>query len=87
LTVWAKDWGGGKAETVGVIAALEETKNGARVVAIEPSGNKRDVPGGNEVTRDIDFSWGADGSHIYLSTNRDPLQKSKEGGSYNIFRW
>jgi hypothetical protein len=87
LTIWAKDWGGGKSDTVGVIAALEETKNGARVVAIETNGNKKELPGGNELTRDIDFGWGADGSHIYLSTNRDPLQKSKEGGSYNIFRW
>lgn len=87
LTIWAKDWGGGRADTAGVIAVMEETKNGARVVAIETNGNKREIPGGNELTRDLDFSWGADGSHIYLSTNRDPLQKSKEGGSYNIFRW
>ena len=73
LQTFFKDWGAaGAVYSAGVVAALEETSNGLKVVAFAPNGAKKEVPYGDETTRDTDFSWGADGKHVYLSTNRDP---------------
>lgn len=88
LQTFFKDWGAaGSVDSAGVVAALEETSNGLKVVAFAPNGAKKEVPYADETTRDTDFSWGSDGKHIYLSTNRDPSLKGKGAGAFNIFRW
>lgn len=69
-----------KVNTVGMIAALEVTDKGMQAVAFTPDGVEKMSPALPAGKEDRELNWGATGSHIFVSSNR-------EEDTFNIYRW
>lgn len=69
-----------KADTSGMIAALEVTGKGLQAVAFKSDGTEVKAPTPPEGKEDREISWGATGTHIFVSSNR-------EEDAFNIYRW
>lgn len=69
-----------KTNTVGMIAALEVTDKGLQAVAFNADGSEKAAPGLPAGKEDRELAWGATGSHVFISSNRDEE-------TYNIYRW
>lgn len=69
-----------KVNTKDFIAAIEQTKNGGRLVTFSPDGKKTEITEGKEGYDDRELSWSPLGNHVYFSSNR-------EDRAYNIYRW
>lgn len=69
-----------KANTVGMIAALEVTDKGLQAVAFSSDGVEKMSPALPVGKEDRELTWGATGSHVFVSSNR-------EEDTYNIYRW
>lgn len=67
-------------DTTGMIAALEVTEKGMQAVAFTPDGTEVKAPAPPEGKEDREISWGATGSHVFVSSNR-------EDDAFNIYRW
>lgn len=78
---FAKDPDVGVFDSVGVVAVIEQTPNGSRVLLIDPSG-KETAPPSPDKKRfdDREVSWSADGQRLFLSSTR-------ESDAYNVYRW
>ena len=82
---WFKSLGGDldlpfNVETVGLIAAIQETSDGNQVVLIQPDGKILPSPGYVAGASDRDVEWRPDGNRVFFSSDR-------EERVYNIFRW
>lgn len=69
-----------KVDTAGAIAALENDGSGLRAVAFMADGTEKQTPALPEGKEDRELAWGATGSHVFISSNR-------EDDSFNIYRW
>lgn len=66
--------------TVGMIAAVETTKDGSQAVIFDASGKKISAPEYKTGITDRDVAWSLDGNRLFFSSDRDK-------GVYQIFRW
>jgi hypothetical protein len=83
--IWFENWSKdpeneAKANTQGMIAALELIDRGGRAVVFTPEGEKKSAPAPEGTAEDRELSWGATGAHVFLSSNRG-------GSAFNIYRW
>lgn len=69
-----------KVDTAGAIAALEMTGSDPKAVVFLADGTEKSAPALPEGRQDREISWGATGSHVFISSNR-------EDDSFNIYRW
>lgn len=69
-----------KADTSGAIAALELSGSSPSAVVFLADGTEKSSPSLPEGREDRELSWGATGSHVFISSNR-------EDDSFNIYRW
>ncbi len=69
-----------KADTSGVIAALEMSGSRPMAVVFLADGTEKSSPALPEDKEDREIAWGATGSHVFISSNRDDE-------SFNIYRW
>jgi curved DNA-binding protein CbpA len=82
---WFRKWAVDPAEnelvdTAGMITALEMTDSGYQAVIFDKDGKKTSASGYEKGVEDRGLSWSANGSHVYISSNRDALAN-------NIYRW
>ncbi|MCH7945491.1 MAG: PD40 domain-containing protein, partial [Armatimonadetes bacterium] len=77
---WTMDPDIGKFESADMIAAVEYTDDGARIVLFDTDGNKTEAPDWKTGVQDQDPVWRPDGARIMFVSDR-------ENQSYNIFRW
>lgn len=71
----------GSADTVEAIAAVEETREGRRVVLIDRDGEKRVSPEHHAGIDDREIAWRPDGNRILFSSNRG------DTGAFVLFEW
>lgn len=69
-----------KVDTSGAIAALEMVGSNSQAVAFLADGTEKVAPKLPEGKDDREISWGATGSHVFISSNR-------EDEAFNIYRW
>lgn len=67
-------------KSVGLIAAVETTTDGTKIVLISPDGTIKDVPGHVSGKRDADPQWRADGQRLFFTSDR-------EENTFHIFRY
>ncbi|MCH8980120.1 MAG: PD40 domain-containing protein [Armatimonadetes bacterium] len=77
---WTMDPDIGSFESAGMIAAVEYTDDGGRIVLFDADGKKTEAPKWEKGVQDRDPVWRPDGGRIIFVSNR-------ENQSYNIFRW
>ncbi|MBS1706933.1 MAG: PD40 domain-containing protein [Armatimonadetes bacterium] len=70
----------GVADSVGMIAAIEQKGNGQQAVVFSADGTKKPCPDYVDGTTDKDIAWRPDGNRLFLSSDR-------EKGVFQIFRW
>ena len=68
-----------KADTRGMIAAIQYEGDGARVVLFDAEGKKTDVPGWSQGNHDTEPVWRPDGQRLFFTSDR-------EEGTFHIFR-
>lgn len=67
-------------KSAGLIAAVETTPDGSKIVLISPDGTIKDVPGHQSGKRDIDPQWRSDGQRLFFTSDR-------EENTFHIFRF
>ena len=67
-------------KTVGLVAAIKQTENGAKIVVVHPDGKVVDSPGFKEGSNDRDLVWSGDGGFLFFVSDRD-------NGESHVFRW
>ena len=69
-----------EADTVGYIAAIQQTPNGSQAVLIKPDGTIVPSQGYREGAHDRDPVWRPDGNRLFFTSDRDQ-------GQVNLYRW
>lgn len=67
-------------DTVGDIAAIEQTESGSKVVLFKADGSKVERPEYTKGAVDKDLAWRADGNRVLFVSNGG-------GGNFDIYRW
>jgi len=69
-----------KADTRGMMAAIQFEGDGARVVLFNAEGKKTEVPGWSQGNHDTEPVWRPDGERLFFTSDR-------EEGTFHIFRY
>ena len=69
-----------EADTVGYIAAIQQTANGSQAVLIKPDGTIVPSQGYHDGAHDRDPVWRPDGNRVFFTSDRDQ-------GQVNLYRW
>ncbi|MCA0359851.1 MAG: hypothetical protein LCH41_02235 [Armatimonadetes bacterium] len=77
---FAKDPDLGEFASVGMVAAIEYTPEGGRVVVIDEQGKEITPPAPEKSFDDLDVTWSVDGNRLFFSSTR-------ESEAYTIHRW
>ncbi|MDI9634644.1 LpqB family beta-propeller domain-containing protein [Kamptonema cortianum] len=78
---FAKDPDLGNFESEGMIAAIEYSREGGRVILLDSNGKKTEAPEPEKKQYDDrEVSWSADGQRVFVSSTR-------ESNAYNVYRW
>jgi WD40-like Beta Propeller Repeat len=77
----------GKANTAGMIAAIEFKADGQQVVAVSPDGKITENAGYKAGSTDRDLAWDPEGNRLYFVSDRLTDDSPKAVRSFNIFRW
>lgn len=77
---FAKDPDLGEFDSAGMVAAIEYTAEGGRVVMFDEQGDKKTPPNPEKQFDDLDVAWSVDGNRLFFSSTRD-------SEAYTIHRW
>ena len=77
----------GKANTAGMIAAIQFQADGQQTVAVSADGKVAENTGYSAGTTDRDLAWDPEGNRLYFVSDRLTEEGQKAVRSFNIFRW